>query len=191
MRQLTYIIFVSCLLCNHLLGELIEIHVQQSFKHKLRAISSDNLCFFEESCSICGWTRPNERYRVTRTRNYCCLSSNTIFFPELRQSNVNYRINFQIKLAHETNLFYFHVKVKSKARTSQARFNNSTLSEPCPKRPPHHRIRESDLILCNLFSVTHKKWLILLWRLTSLNSKVTKSLIGGKIQLLQLLFACC
>ena len=113
------------------------------------------------------------------------------FFPELRQSNVNYRINFQIKLAHETNLFYFHVKVKSKARTSQARFNNSTLSEPCPKRPPHHRIRESDLILCNLFSVTHKKWLILLWRLTSLNSKVTKSLIGGEIQLLQLLFACC
>lgn len=140
-----------------------------------------------QSAVECGRTR----YRVTRTRNYCCLSSNTIFFPELRQSNVNYRINFQIKLAHETNLFYFHVKVKSKARTSQARFNNSTLSEPCPKRPPHHRIRESDLILCNLFSVTHKKWLILLWRLTSLNSKVTKSLIGGEIQLLQLLFACC
>lgn len=43
------------------------------------------------------------------------------FFPELRQSNVNYGINFQIKLAHETNLFYFHFKLKSKARTSQAR----------------------------------------------------------------------
>ena len=43
------------------------------------------------------------------------------FFPELRQSNVNYGINFQIKLAHETNLFHFHFKLKSKARTSQAR----------------------------------------------------------------------
>lgn len=62
-----------------------------------------------------------ERDTESQGRETIVVFQVTQFFPELRQSNVNYRINFQIKLAHETNLFYFHVKLKSKAPTSQAR----------------------------------------------------------------------